>query len=86
MYGLETDTTTVSPWARSSWPATTSPKTRSTLHQVRCSDGKENNAEAHAKYEELSLEEAASVKGVPYHPGAAKYYEEQGITVESAEI
>ena len=46
-------------------------------------DGKENNSDAHAKYEELNLEEAASLKGVPYHPGAAKYFEEQGITVES---
>ena len=46
-------------------------------------DGQQNNAEAHAKYDELSLEEAASVSTVPYHPGAAKYYAEQGIDVES---
>lgn len=44
-------------------------------------EGAENNAEAHAKYAELSLEEAASVTTVPYHPGAAKYYAEQGIEV-----
>ena len=42
-------------------------------------DGAENNASAHAKYNELDMEEAASVTSVPYHPGAAKYFEEQGI-------
>ena len=46
-------------------------------------DGAENNASAHAKYNELDMEEAASVTSVPYHPGAAKYFEEQGITVAS---
>lgn len=46
-------------------------------------DGKENNADAHAKYDELVIEEAAAITSVPYHPGAAKYYEEQGITVKS---
>lgn len=44
-------------------------------------EGAENNASAHAKYGELSLEEAASVTTVPYHAGAAKYYAEQGIEV-----
>ena len=34
---------------------------------------------AHAKAEELSLEFASSVTDVPYHPGAAKYFSEQGI-------
>lgn len=46
-------------------------------------DGKDNNASAHAKYNELVLEDAAAITAVPYHPGAAKYYEEQGITVKS---
>jgi len=35
----------------------------------------------HAKGAELSLEFAASVTSVPYHPGAAKYFAEKGITV-----
>ena len=35
----------------------------------------------HAKGGELSIEAAASVKGVPYHPGAAKYFEEKGFKV-----
>ena len=37
----------------------------------------------HAKGAELSLEAAASVKGVPYHPGAAKYFEEKGFKTRS---
>lgn len=35
----------------------------------------------HAKGAELSLDFASSVTSVPYHPGAAKYFAEQGITV-----
>lgn len=46
-------------------------------------DGKENNSDAHAKYNELVLEDAAAITSVPYHPGAAKYYAEQDITVDS---
>lgn len=44
-------------------------------------DGAEDNASAHAKYSELSLEEASAITSVPYHAGAAKYFEEQNITV-----
>ena len=36
---------------------------------------------AHAKGAELSLEFASSVTDIPYHAGAAKYFEEKGITV-----
>ena len=39
---------------------------------------------AHDKAKELGLE-YASTCGLPYHPGAAKYFAEQGITVETAE-
>ncbi|MBR3641292.1 MAG: TAXI family TRAP transporter solute-binding subunit [Oscillibacter sp.] len=35
----------------------------------------------HDKKNELSLDFAASVTAVPYHPGAAKYFAEKGITV-----
>ena len=45
-------------------------------------EGKENIA--HDKAKELDME-YASVCGIPYHPGAAKYFAEQGITVETAE-
>ena len=37
--------------------------------------------ESHAKYAELSIENGASITSVPYHPGAAKYFEEKGYTV-----
>ena len=36
---------------------------------------------AHGKVAELDLNFAANVTAVPYHPGAAKYFAEQGITV-----
>lgn len=35
----------------------------------------------HDKKNELGLDFAASVTAVPYHPGAAKYFSEQGLTV-----
>ena len=38
---------------------------------------------SHAKAEELSLEFAASVTDVPYHPGAAKYFAEKGFEVST---
>ena len=44
-------------------------------------EGAESNADAHAKYKELVIEDAAGITSVPYHPGAAKYFEEQEITV-----
>ncbi len=47
-------------------------------------DGAEKNASAHAKYAELSLENATSYAAVPYHAGAAKYYAEKNITVPTA--
>ena len=46
-----------------------------------------NNLDAiaaqHGTGAELNLEAAASVKGVPYHPGAAKYFEEKGLKVDA---
>ena len=44
-------------------------------------EGKDNIA--HDKAKELDLE-YASTGGLPYHAGAAKYFAEQGITVETA--
>ena len=35
----------------------------------------------HAKYAEVSVEKGASITAVPYHPGAAKYFEEKGQKV-----
>ena len=37
--------------------------------------------EQHGKGKELDLKFASSVSSVPYHPGAAKYFAEKGITV-----
>ena len=45
-------------------------------------DNAESLVDTHAKYAELSLEKAASITSVPYHPGAAKYLEEKGQKVE----
>lgn len=39
-------------------------------------------AAAHDKGKEMSLESAVQGVSVPLHPGAAKYYEEQGLSVE----
>lgn len=36
-----------------------------------------------AKGNELSVENATSTKSVPFHKGAAKYYKEHGVTVET---
>ena len=39
---------------------------------------------SHDKFKEFSLEKGASVVSVPYHPGAAKYFAEKGLTVPTA--
>ncbi len=44
-------------------------------------DNAANLTDSHAKYAELNLEYATSCTTVPYHPGAAKYFEEKGYTV-----
>lgn len=44
-------------------------------------DNAANLTESHAKYAEINLEFGASITAVPYHPGAAKYFEEKGFTV-----
>ena len=46
-------------------------------------ENKDAITEAHAKGAELDLD-YASVCGLPYHPGAAKYFAEKGYTVETA--
>lgn len=45
-------------------------------------DNLDELAKAHAKGEELSIEFASSVSGVPYHPGAVKYFAEHNVTVK----
>jgi len=40
-----------------------------------------NLVSTHAKYAELSLDYAASITSVPYHPGAKKYFAEKGFNL-----
>ena len=79
-YGLDADTTTVSVGAV---VIANNSVSEDAIYNLTKSffDGKANNADAHAKYDELVMADAAAITAVPYHPGAAKYYEEQGITV-----
>ena len=44
-------------------------------------DNAANLTSSHAKYGEVSLDYGASITSVPYHPGAAKYFAEKGLTV-----
>ncbi len=44
-------------------------------------ENKEALAAGHTKFEELSPEDAVNGMSVPFHAGAKKYYEEQGISV-----
>ena len=46
-------------------------------------ENKDEITEQHAKGEELDLAFASSITSVPYHPGAAKYFEEKGFKVAS---
>ena len=45
-------------------------------------DNQADLANGHAKFELLNLEDAVKGISVPFHEGAKKYYEEQGLTVE----
>jgi hypothetical protein len=79
-YKLDSDTMTVSVGAvilvRNDIPA-------DVVHRL-CADIYDNAPQlisSHAKYGELSLEYGASVKTVPYHPGAAEYFTSKGIHV-----
>ena len=80
VYGLESDTTTVAVGA-----VVIARDDVSEEDVYNFVSGVFENLEAitavHAKGAELSLEFAASVTDVPYHPGAAKYFAEKGITV-----
>jgi uncharacterized protein len=43
-------------------------------------EGKADLAAAHPAANELTLENATTNSPIPYHPGAIRYYEEQGVT------
>ena len=44
-------------------------------------ENKDELAAGHDKFSLLNLEDAVKGIDVPFHPGAAKYYAEQGIEV-----
>lgn len=44
-------------------------------------ENREKIAKKYAKAAELDLESASAITSVPYHPGAARYFAEKGITV-----
>ena len=44
-------------------------------------DAPEKLVSSHAKYGEVSIEYGSSMTSVPYHKGAAKYFQEKGVTV-----
>ena len=46
-------------------------------------EGKEEITKAHAKGAELDLNFATDGMAIPFHPGAAKYFAEKGITVDT---
>ena len=79
-YGLESDTTTVAVGA-----VVIARDDVSEEDVYNFCAGVFDNIDAisavHAKGLELDLDFATSVTSVPYHPGAAKYFAEQGITV-----
>ena len=78
LYKLEADTLTVSVSAviivRNDVPA-------EVVHRL-CADIYDNAPTlvgSHAKYAEVSLEAGASIKSVPYHPGAVEYFVSKGV-------
>lgn len=80
VYKTESDTTTVSVGAVILAKDTVS---EDAVYRI-CKDIFDNASSlvtSHAKYGELSLEFASSVKSVPYHAGAVKYFAEKNITV-----
>ena len=82
VYGLEADVTTVSVGAV---VIANDNLSEEAIYGLTKSifEGAKDNASAHAKYNVLVLEDAAAITTVGYHPGAAKYYAEQGIEVTS---
>ena len=81
-YGLDSDTTTV---AVLSVVIANDNVSDEAIYKFTKSifEGAEAQPDAHDKYSEVSLETASSITTVPYHPGAAKYFAEQGIEVNT---
>jgi len=77
-YGLEADATTV---AIGAVIIARNDVSEDAIHDVCAGIFDSIDTLNHDKKNELSLEFATSITDVPYHPGAAKYFSEQGITV-----
>ena len=79
--GIEEDAVTVS--VRASLIASNDVSEETVYELLKAMfDNKDALVEGHAKFESLSVEDAVEGMSVPFHAGAKKYYEEQGITVE----
>ena len=79
--GVEEDATTVS--ARATLIASNNVGEAAIYELLKAMfDNQEALIAGHAKFEFLNLEDAVKGISVPFHAGAKKYYEEQGITVE----
>ena len=79
--GVEEDATTVS--VRATLIASNNVSEDAVYELLKAMfDNQEALIAGHAKFEFLNLEDAVKGISVPFHAGAKKYYEEQGITVE----
>ena len=79
--GISEDTTTVS--VRAALVASNNVSESAVYELLKALfDNKDALVEGHPKFESLTLEDAVKGMSVPFHAGAKKYYEEQGITIE----
>ncbi len=79
--GVDEDATTVS--VRATLIASNSVSEDAVYELLKAMfDNQEDLIAGHAKFEYLNLEDAVKGISVPFHAGAKKYYEEQGVTVE----
>lgn len=79
--GLDTDVTTVSVRAML---ACRNDVPEDVVYELMTAmfDNLDDLKAGHAKFENLSLESATQGVSLPYHPGAVKFFEENGMTVE----
>ena len=79
--GVDEDATTVS--VRATLIASTEVSEDDVYNLLKAMfDNKDDLVAGHAKFEFLNLEDAVAGISVPFHPGAVKYFAEQGIEVE----
>ena len=79
--GVDEDATTVS--VRATLIASTEVSEDDVYNLLKAMfDNKDDLVAGHAKFEYLELEDAVAGISVPFHPGAVKFFAEQGIEVE----